>query len=250
VSRATHPDHAFPLTAAAATHVGHVRKKNEDAVRYSSGLGLFAVADGMGGHAAGEVAARLTMATLYTYLPGIYETLTTDEDRRRGLARAIERANATVFARAAADEKRRGMGSTIVAALWCPPPLGGVHGHWALAHVGDSRAYAFEGGEHLRKLTDDHSAVFPDPDHGEREMLTRAIGNGASVDVTTALVPTKPGDRLLLCSDGLYRDVSLENMARCLRHPVRQAVRKLVDAARDAGGSDNISAVVVEVGPR
>ena len=248
MSRAIRPAAACPLTAARATHVGLVRTTNEDFVQFWAALGLFSLADGMGGHPAGDVASKLAVGTFHAYLAGVFETLTTTEDRRQGLARAIERANETVFARSVANEKQRGMGSTIVAALWCPPLVGGVYSHWALAHVGDSRAYLFEGAERLRQLTGDHSGVFPNPVHGEREMLTQSVGTSPSVNVTTALVATKQGDRLLLGSDGLYRDLTPEQMVRCLRLPVRKAPRALVDAALDAGGSDNISAIVVEVG--
>jgi PPM family protein phosphatase len=227
------------VTAAVATHVGLVREGNEDS--YLTDEPLFAVADGMGGHRGGEVASQLAVETLEKlFKKGIGE-----------LPDQVQEANRVVFERSVVDEKVAGMGTTLTAAL--------VEGDRVrLAHVGDSRAYLLrEGG--LRLLTEDHTLVNRMVTEGEiskeeaqthpqRSVLTRALGVETVVDVDDDTVQVRPGDRLLLCTDGLTSMVSeqaVEEVLRAVPDP-QEAAQRLVQLANEGGGSDNTTVVVLD----
>ena len=226
----------------AATDVGRVRDGNEDAYLVDHAMGLMAVADGMGGHRAGEVAS-------VTALEALRAAITSG----RPLRESIEDANNAVFAKAQTDTNLRGMGTTLTAGTLV------AGGTMLVGHVGDSRAYLLHDGE-LRQVTDDHSLVEElvregrltsdeAAVHPQRSIITRALGVDASVEVDVYPVELAPGDRLLLCSDGLTGMVQPETIAATLRReddPARAAAQ-LIDAANQAGGEDNITVVVVAV---
>jgi PPM family protein phosphatase len=219
--------------------VGRQRSANEDS--YFASPPLFAVADGMGGAQAGEVASRIAAESF-------------DPDARHDTAperylRAIaEEANARIHRLAQADATRSGMGTTLTAALIEGEEL-------SLAHVGDSRAYRFRDGE-LKLLTSDHSLVeelrrqgrLTDQqaeDHPQRSIITRALGPEPEVDVDTMTYRARPGDVYLLCSDGLTTMVREERIAEVLRTApsLEVAVDELIAEANGAGGRDNITVV-------
>jgi serine/threonine protein phosphatase PrpC len=234
------------LRSGSATDVGRVRNVNED--RSLESLTLFAVADGMGGHAGGEVAAGLAIEALES---GFSRSPTID-----GLVAAIKEANRAVWERGVDDQALRGMGTTVIAAALVATEDGD---RLVLANVGDSRAYRFS--DHsLTQLSVDHSVAEELVARGElspaeadvhphRHILTRALGITPSVEVDVWQVVPVEGDRYLLCSDGLSNEVQPEVMSDVLssvREP-RAAAETLVGLANDSGGPDNITAVVVDV---
>ena len=201
---------------------------------------LYAVADGMGGHQGGEVASSLAL-----------ETVT---KAKGNLEQRVREANAAVFTHAADDPGLTGMGTTLTVLLADGKVL-------RLAHVGDSRAYMFRGGE-IQRLTKDHTVVERLVDEGkltaqeaeihpQRSILTRALGVDKALQVDQAAIEPKPGDRLLLCSDGLTGMIEEARIAEILaskKNP-QEAADALVEAANEAGGQDNITAVVIDVHP-
>ena len=230
------------LVAAGVTDVGRVRDGNEDDfLDQADRLGLVAVADGMGGHRAGEVASA-------TALEALRAAVAAGEPLRE----AIEGANEAVLEKSESNHELHGMGTTLTAGML------GADGSLTVGHVGDSRAYLIRGGE-LRQITDDHSLVeemvrggelTPEQAevHPQRSIITRALGIDPQVDVDVYPVELQPGDRILLCSDGLTTMVRPEEIANILgREPdPRRAAQLLVDAANAAGGEDNVTAVIIE----
>jgi len=227
------------LAWGSATDAGRVRQNNQDSV-YTSDT-LFAVADGMGGHQAGEVASATAIAALRDGM-----------DRGESIADAITGANDAVWGMAADDLALRGMGTTITAGVLDGATL-------LIGHVGDSRAYLLRAGE-LRQLTTDHSVIAELIAAGEltedqalvdprRAMITRALGIDPAVVVDELTVDLEPGDRLLLCSDGLTTMLRDGHIAEILRDGAdRDGVADaLVAAANAAGGADNITVVVADV---
>jgi serine/threonine protein phosphatase PrpC len=227
------------LVVGARTDVGRVREGNEDS--YMVHEPLFAVADGMGGHQGGEVASKLALDTLKQVAGG-----------ERALIQAVQDANRAVFDRAGRDPGLAGMGTTLTAFL--------VEGDAVrLAHVGDSRAYLLRDGQ-LQRITKDHTVVERLVEEGrltpqeaeihpQRSILTRAIGVEGDVQVDQGTIEVSPGDRLLLCSDGLTGMVGEEEITRILteRSDPQAAADALIEAANEAGGQDNITAVVIDV---
>ncbi|MGH2710662.1 MAG: Stp1/IreP family PP2C-type Ser/Thr phosphatase [Actinomycetota bacterium] len=224
------------LQIGARTDVGRVRPGNEDS--YIAEEPLFAVADGMGGHQGGEVASSLALETV--------------AKRQGNLEQRVQEANAAVFARAAKDPGLSGMGTTLTILLADGDVL-------RMAHVGDSRAYMLRDGQ-LRRLTKDHTVVERLVDEGkltaeeaeihpQRSILTRALGVDQALHVDQAEIEPKPGDRILLCSDGLTGMVGEDRITEILsasKSP-QAAADALVEAANEAGGQDNITAVVIDV---
>lgn len=221
------------------TDTGRQRTANEDS--YFARDPVFAVADGMGGAQAGEVASRIAA--------GAFERdLVADAPAESRLEAVAQAANSEIHELAQRDSSRAGMGTTLTAALVDENEV-------ALGHVGDSRAYVLRGGE-LKRLTKDHSLVeelrrqgrLTDEEaeeHPQRSIITRALGPEPEVRVDTMTVPAKAGDVFLLCSDGLTTMVSDEEIKRILAEArsLRSAVNKLIDAANGGGGRDNITAV-------
>ena len=234
------------LRSGSATDVGRVRTINED--RAFESFTLFAVADGMGGHAGGEVASSVAIEALES---GFARNATID-----GLVTAVQEANRAVWERGLDDQALHGMGTTVIAAALVATADGD---RLVLANVGDSRAYRFHG-RSLDQLSTDHSVAeelvaqgaLSEAEaavHPKRHILTRALGISAQVEVDVWEVVPFQGDRYLLCSDGLSNEVATDVMASVLasvRDPHDAAVT-LVGLANDAGGPDNITAVVVDV---
>jgi protein phosphatase len=225
---------------AAGTDIGHVREGNEDT--YLVMDPLFVIADGMGGHRGGEVASTLAVETM-EHLFSLGEGT---------LAELVREANRAVFERSTLERAVAGMGTTLTAAV-----IEGDRVH--LAHVGDSRAYLLRDGE-LRQLTEDHTLVHRMVLEGElteaeaevhphRSILTRSIGVDGNVDVDEIDLDAKPGDRLLLCSDGLTGMLPDPRIAEILRDEPdpNTAVERLIDEANEAGGVDNITALLIDL---
>lgn len=225
-------DLTFIFDAAAMTDNGAVRETNEDQARMALAPGLFMVADGMGGHQSGEVASLFCVTSMSNTLAGLPGDLPAEE-RRDALVRAAIEANREVHTRAQGLSKWIGMGTTLVAALWCPPS------RWAVINIGDSRAYKM-GRDGLKQITVDHTGQ-------QRHSIYRAIGTHADVEVDSFMVDVVPGDALLLCSDGLYEAVSTAAIARELSRPSRGAVLTLLERALENGAADNVTAIVVRV---
>ena len=229
---------------AGVTDPGRRRRRNEDA--YVCEPPLFAIADGMGGAQAGEVASGLAAAVL--------EEATGDERGEERVASLIQEANRRVFQRSNEDAATSGMGTTMTVAL-----LDSSDGTIAFGHVGDSRAYRVRGGE-LEQLTDDHSLVgelvrsgrlSPEEaeSHPQRSVITRALGTEPDVDVDTFTVEAEPGDIYLLCSDGLTDMTSAHDILDAVDSSgdLDDVARALVGAANEGGGEDNITVVLFQI---
>jgi serine/threonine protein phosphatase PrpC len=255
--------------AVGVTDVGRQRKHNEDFVLLRAELDLFVVADGMGGHNAGDVASKLATASLRNFfeavyagevnttsLPAGYESLSPEGQR---LAAAIRKANRDVFEISSTHRQHQGMGSTVVACHFVRE-----HGVFHVGHVGDSRCYRYRKGN-LEQLTRDHSlvndalALKPDLTPEElarlpKNIITRALGMREEVKVDVRSETVQPGDLYLLCSDGLSGLLSDAQMSEVLGEiasnggtRLRDDCERLVTMANEAGGNDNISALVVRI---
>src|SRR5437764_9729761 len=220
---------------AGLTDVGRQRQGNEDS--YLEQPPLFAVADGMGGARAGEVASKIAVEMLAESAP-------TDGSPERHLAEVTKEANREIYEKAQADSDLAGMGTTLTAALVTGREV-------AIGHVGDSRLYRLRNGE-LERLTQDHSLVeefvrqgklTPEEAevHPQRSIITRALGPEAEVEVDTFTYPGRGGDVYLICSDGLTGMVSEGEVAEILneRESLEDAAEKLIAAANENGGKDN-----------
>jgi serine/threonine protein phosphatase PrpC len=226
------------------TDTGRQRHANEDS--YFARAPLFAVADGMGGAQAGEVASRIAA--------GAFERGRVNEDApaEGQLEQIAQRANREIHRLAQEDSSRAGMGTTLTAAILRDDEV-------ALSHVGDSRAYVLRDGQ-LKRLTKDHSLVEElrrqgrlteeqAEEHPQRSIITRALGPEPSVNVDTMTFPARDGDVFLLCSDGLTTMVPDDEIREILANAksLRSAVSRLIDAANRRGGRDNITAVAFSV---
>jgi serine/threonine protein phosphatase PrpC len=242
-----------------ATDVGRKRKSNEDAFLNDDTLGLYVVADGMGGHAAGEVASQEAVETIYGMVkrglrafPQIVGRLTDEHARAacRLIEGAVQAATYMVFALGELDRDKSGMGTTISALL--------ALGDYAVtAQVGDSRIYQVRAGG-ATQLTEDHTLISWQLKQGlitqeearrspHRNVITRAVGNHDYVEVDTGLVSLEPGDRFLVCSDGLHGYLKTNEIAVLAELGGQESVRRFIDLANQRGGKDNITAIVVEV---
>lgn len=227
------------------TDKGIVRSQNEDFIYAPQGSdGFFAVvADGMGGHQAGEVASRIVVDTVADALKNADPQSITKED----LCNILVEANRNVWNKARSDIKLKGMGSTATAAVF-------RNSEAIIGHIGDSRAYLFRDGG-LLQITKDHSYVQMLIDNGyitkkealrhpNRNVITRAVGTDESVEVDIFTVPLKKGDAILLCSDGLNAAVADKEIEAIMKRGIASAADKLIDAALKNGGDDNISVVI------
>lgn len=261
---------ALEIEAGCCTDTGRIRKNNEDSYRLAAELGLFVLSDGMGGLAAGEVASRVTVDTIVGHCcdaeadPSLAlsgSRISGVSEAANRLASAVRLANRAVreaalqSASGGQDSSPTGMGATVVAARIS-------NGRLSLAHVGDSRAYRLRGNT-FEQLTRDHSFVAEQVRNGmlsEEEagrsdlqnVLTRALGVEAEVEVDVVEELVLDGDTLLLCSDGLTRELSDSQIAGILEstEDAEEAAGLLVDLANQAGGGDNITAVVLRCGPK
>jgi serine/threonine protein phosphatase PrpC len=232
------------------TDIGRVRARNEDSVAVDAGSGLLVVADGMGGHNAGDVASRMA-------IEGVLDAMRTavgaaDDDQQRLLA-ALRHANDTIYAAAGEDYERSGMGTTVVA-VWLRPT------RLVVAHVGDSRLYRLRDGV-IEALTRDHSEVQDLVDRGiltpaqarastRRNLLSRALGTDPDVVIDSAAHTPAAGDVYLLCSDGLTNMVEDEEIVAIIRGSASlgAAAESLVAQANERGGRDNISVALARLG--
>ncbi|MGE5124928.1 MAG: Stp1/IreP family PP2C-type Ser/Thr phosphatase [Betaproteobacteria bacterium] len=248
------------IEAHGQTDVGRRRKINEDSFLVSPEASLYAVCDGMGGHNAGEVASRMAIETLSSFVEksaiekeitwpwGIDANLSFDANR---LKTAIKLANARVFQAADNREELTGMGTTVVAAI--------VSGNLlTIGSAGDSRCYLVRGGE-LRQLTRDDSWVSAalgegilnsdDVEHHPlRNVITKAVGARDSIELDVTEQQLEPGDVVMLCSDGLHgmlNDQQLAGLMLPVPDSLEQATARLIDAANEAGGRDNVTVVLL-----
>lgn len=240
--------------------VGRVRKQNEDACLVDDSLRLFMVADGMGGHASGEVASRLSVATVRDAVARQQQMLqsfqqNSDSVSRRDILRllesAVQQACSTVHQEGLQDSQKRGMGTTLDVLL-----LVGTRGF--IAHVGDSRVYLYRQGL-VHQLTEDHSLINELTKRGRlsreeidriqhKNAVTRAVGVYESVEVDVFDFDVLSGDHFLLCSDGLYNHLAEGELADLFAaNAADQLARRLVELANERGGNDNITAVVANV---
>jgi serine/threonine protein phosphatase PrpC len=251
-------DGNLQLRSYGSSDIGKRRKSNEDAYLCDDILGLWVVADGMGGHAAGEVASQEAVDTIYGMVKRGKTALSLEadysEERARAACRllegAVQAATYMVYAMAELDTDKAGMGTTISAML-------SFGQHVALAQVGDSRIYRVRGGE-VVQLTEDHTLIAWQLKQGlitheeartskHRNVITRAVGNRDYVQVDTLITEVELGDSYLLCSDGLHGYLRLEEIPNLAEPGGKWSVRRFIDLANSRGGRDNITAVVVEV---
>jgi serine/threonine protein phosphatase PrpC len=230
------------------TDIGLVRSTNEDSLCVSPQIGLFAVADGMGGHQAGEVASFTALRYLEEELARMLAANLVPD---AALLRAVAGANRRVYDMAVGNRQLKGMGTTITACLY-------QDGVLFVANVGDSRAYLCRSGAILQ-LTEDHSLVRElvknggiteqeAAQHPQRNVLTRALGTEESVQVDLKPCAMLPGDRVLLCTDGLSGYLGAEEIRAVVSGTgdLELVVQALLKRALDAGGADNVTIIVVE----
>jgi type VI secretion system protein ImpM len=224
------------LHSAATTDVGRVRKVNQDACLERSDVGLWVVADGLGGHSEGEVASQMVCDALADLVPESDFEVTVESARAR-----IRQVNDHLYAKSVQPENPVSSGSTVVALLIRGPRA-------ALVWAGDSRIYRWRDGR-LEQLTRDHSVAEEEGVVGREEanVITRAVGGEVRLDLDTRYERVRAGDRFLLCSDGLTKVVPDADVAGMMKTPdLRRAVDALIHAALEGGGPDNVTALVVE----
>jgi len=239
------------LAIGAATDTGNLRVQNEDA--HIAEQNLFAVADGMGGHNAGEVASAMAIEHLRSIaLSGVSSA--------EAFAQVVRDLNSAIYASATSTTDQRGMGTTLTAAaLLTSTSDTDQPSQIVIANVGDSRTYLLRSGE-LRQMSVDHSyvqelvtegllTVDEARTHPRRNIVTRALGIDEQVSVDTWTIPMFDGDRFMLCSDGLVDEVPLDEITELMReHSAPQLIaERLVTAAKRHGGRDNITVIVVDV---
>lgn len=253
---------AFDIEFAAVTDIGKIREKNEDSVLISSDLGLGVVADGMGGHSAGEIASNIAVHVLEetirkvntgelkmpeTFLPKLDNT-------ERKMLMAANLANAAIYTTAQASEIYKMMGTTLTGVMFDGDNATAVH-------VGDSRIYLFRDGK-LVQVTTDHSLAMEHVRRGLltkaeadkskiQNVLTRAMGIKKNVEFDLLRFPVKLGDVMVLCSDGLYKGMNETQLAEQLERgknlPLVKLCKQLVRVSNDNDGQDNISAVMIKI---
>ena len=247
------------LRSYARTDVGHKRKHNEDSFLNDDALGLFIVADGMGGHAAGEVASVQAVKSIREALlegkPVLdafarSPTVESREHAAQLMEKAITKACADIYAVAGSDMGKRGMGTTVVALL--------VAGKKAVVgHVGDSRVYLYRNGR-AHQLTEDHTIIQEQlkrglitreqiPTADNKNVITRAVGIQPSVPVDTLVTDVLPGDLFLLCSDGLHGYLADDELPQILAQEHGKLPDLLIELALQRGGKDNVTAVCLSV---
>ena len=246
------------LEVAGRTDVGRVRPSNEDCFGYDERLGIFVVCDGMGGHAAGEVASQVAVDTVLAFFreraPAVEENAYLEDAPvgARLLAEAVKKANDAILEYAEAHKNTSGMGTTLVAARF-------QKGVFSIANVGDSRIYLFREGQ-LLQLTEDHSLVMEQVRRGmitleqakrstAQNIITRALGTDESTLPDLGEFPAQAGDILVLTTDGVLRHVEDESIRSILLQlpSLDAACNTLIDAANDGGGEDNATCVLIRV---
>jgi protein phosphatase len=248
------------IKAYGLTHVGRQRQHNEDSYLVADEAKLFLVADGMGGHAAGEIASRIAVDSISEFILHTKEDDGTwphayDEHFKRSTNRlmaAVRLANTRVLEAMRKDARLRGMGTTVVACLADGETM-------SVAHVGDSRAYMIRNNQ-LQRITNDHSWVFEQVQagmlteaeaekHPLRNVITRALGGALQVTPDASEIEVKEGDLFLLCSDGLTGMVPEEEILKLVTQSngdLEKACQKLIEEANERGGLDNVTAILVK----
>jgi len=242
------------------TDVGRQRQHNEDTFLVADEAQLFLVADGMGGHAAGEIASRIAVDSISEFIvhtkeddgtwPHAYDEHYTRTTNR--LMAALRMANTKVLEAMRKDAKLRGMGTTVVACM-------ADDGKISVAHVGDSRAYMIRNGK-ISRITNDHSWVYEQVQagmlteaeaekHPLRNVITRALGGALAVNPDASEIESRPGDIYLLCSDGLTGMVPEDEILKLVTEnagDLEKACKELIDTANARGGLDNVTAILVK----
>ena len=249
---------SLAIEAAGRSDVGRVRPSNEDHFGYDERLGIFVVCDGMGGHAAGEIASQIAVSTVLSYFREHTPKVEADvylEDAPVGarlLAEAVKKANDAILEYAGEHKNASGMGTTLVAARF-------AEGIFSIANVGDSRIYLFREGQ-LLQLTEDHSLVMEQVRRGmitldqakhssAQNIITRALGTDDSTLPDLGEFPAQSGDILLLTTDGVLRHVDDDEIRSILLQlpSLQAACDTLIDAANEGGGEDNSTCVLIRV---
>jgi PPM family protein phosphatase len=242
------------------SNVGMKRFQNEDSYLINDEIGLYMVADGMGGHLGGEFASKLAVSTVEEVVRNLRldpETTqirgvnTEGDNPGRQLVHAIQEAGKRIHDQALYDENLRGMGTTAVAVLFCDPKM-------YIANVGDSRAYFIRNGK-IQQLTEDHSLVSEQVKagmisasdargHKLKNIITRSVGYQEQVDIDIVTKGLQVGDKILLCSDGLSNLVEDKEIEEVVdKYDLREACEKLVNSANSRGGDDNITVILLQV---
>jgi|TARA_B100001105_G_scaffold69998_1_gene54940 protein phosphatase len=249
----------YSIELGAGSDVGSVREQNEDAYHTLLGTGsqdelfdaLLIVADGMGGHAAGEVASEMAVTNLPKHLVEALSSDQNDEDIENVLSECVVKTNMDIFEKSK-EEDTRGMGTTLTAGVV-------VQDRFFYAHVGDSRGYLLRENS-FEQFTTDHSWVAEQvalgilteeqaENHPRRNIITRAMGLDSSVEVDSGFIELELSDQILLCSDGLHGLVKAEEMMGvCAEEEPEDAFQSLIDMANSRGGHDNITVVVAKIG--
>ncbi len=248
------------LEIVSQTHPGVVRTHNEDSVAYDASCGLVVLADGMGGHNAGEIASGITVSLITTEIKHSLESMR-PKDRGEGgedvgvilLREKVQKANDSIYQASQSQPQYAGMGTTVVAGLFYDNRL-------AVAHVGDSRMYRLRG-EIFESITRDHSLLQEQIDRGmlsqkdarlskNKNLITRAVGVDPAVEAEIQVHAVQVGDIYLLCSDGLNDMVEEDEISatlQMLRANLKLMARQLIEMANDNGGRDNVSVIVVKI---
>lgn len=253
---------ALIVEVAGRSDIGCVRTNNEDNFGYDTRHGIYIVCDGMGGQAAGEVASKLAVDTMLTYFrdsaaKGRFDTvgdpMEGEPELARALSSSIHLANTAVVDSASNHAARAGMGATVVAVYV------GKHGLFSIGHVGDSRIYLMRDRK-IQQLTQDHSLVMEqvrrglitleEAKHSEvQNIIIRALGAEKDVKPDIDVMMAQPDDLLLLCSDGLTRELEDDRLQEIINansaSPLEATCDALIEAARQGGGNDNITALLV-----
>jgi serine/threonine protein phosphatase PrpC len=248
------------LEIVSQSHPGVVRTHNEDSVAYDASCGLVVLADGMGGHNAGEIASGITVSLITTEIKHSLESMR-PEDRGEGgedvgvglLREKVRKANDSIYHSSQSQPQYAGMGTTVVAGLFYDNRL-------AVAHVGDSRMYRLRG-EIFESITRDHSLLQEQIDRGmlsqkdarlskNKNLITRAVGVDPAVEAEIQVHAVQVGDIYLLCSDGLNDMVEEDDIRatlQMLRANLQLMARQLIEMANDNGGRDNVSVILVKI---
>lgn len=248
------PHKLLQLESFGMTHVGLVREHNEDVWAAYPEQGLFLLADGMGGHACGEIASKEAVKYMHALFDKWNPPVTVVASKAKAFfEEAVVDVNTYIYQQGLIDDELKGMGTTLCALFFLKKEA-------LVTHVGDSRVYRFRAGK-LDALTEDHSLVaelialgavasaeadsFP-----YKHILTRALGTQPTVEPTLSVVQVEPRDIFLLCSDGLTNYVTSDQISRVLQtdYPINSKGQALVDLAIHNGGGDNVTIILVEVG--
>ncbi len=236
----------------AFTDTGRVRDMNQDAFltgAFHEGGAWAVVCDGMGGVTGGQIASEICVNEVSSHIKKGYRKGMSMKSVKNLLVSAITAANIKVFEKSEENYEYAGMGTTVVAVVI-------LNGFAAVAHVGDSRAYVIT--DEIKQITHDHSVVQYLVDsgritpeqariHPERNVITRAVGVAAEVDIDVDIIPINQGEQILICSDGLYEYVTDDEMLDVVKNSSSEEPAKiLLDMANNAGGKDNITVVIVE----